>query len=409
MKNKWRYLCTTAFIASLLTGCTNQTTADEKIHIEFFQNKPEAVATFDHLIERFEKLHPNIDIEQNNVPDSETVLRTRLVKEDVPDLLAIGGNATYGDIAEEGLFYDFSKDSAINKVIPDYVNMLNLLGRTNNEVNGIPFATNANMLLYNKDKFKELGLQVPKTWDELINVSKRIQKQGELPFYFTYKDAWTAMVSFNALAGNLQGDNFIQDRNSNKTTFTEHYKETLVKMLTLLDYGHKDNFGRDYNAGNRAFANGESVMYIQGSWAISSIKAINPNIKLGSFPLPASNDSSQNKLVSGVDTALTMSKDTPHKKEALMFIHFLLEKENSQYYIKEQNSFSAVKNVLQNDEALKELNPYFVQQKITSFPEHYFPASMQAANLIQDFLIKGEVKPFLSKLDDEWNKVKARE
>ncbi|WP_328104458.1 LacI family DNA-binding transcriptional regulator [Peribacillus simplex] len=96
-------------------------------------------------------------------------------------------------------------------------------------------------------------------------------------------------------------------------------------------------------------------------------------------------------------------------KEALMFIHFLLEKENSQYYIQEQNSFSAVKNVLQNDEALKELNPYFVQQKITSFPEHYFPASMQAANLVQDFLIKGEVKPFLSKLDDEWNKVKARE
>ncbi|TYR79417.1 extracellular solute-binding protein [Priestia megaterium] len=408
MKKIWGSLCVAATTAMMLVGC-NHEQSDEKIHIEFFQNKSEAVSTFDHLIERFEKEHPNIEIEQNHVPDADTVLRTRLVKEDVPDIMAIGGNATYGDIAEEGLLYDFSEDPAIEKVIPDYVNMINLLGQTNKENNGIPFATNANMVLYNKAKFQELGLQIPKTWDELIDVAERIKKEGEVPFYFTYKDAWTAMIPFNALAGNLQGDRFIQERNENKTTFKERYKETSEKMLTLLKYGHKDNFGRDYNAGNQAFANGESVMYLQGNWAMASIKSINPNIELGTFPLPVSNDQSKNKLVSGVDTALTMSKDTEHKKEALMFINFLLEQENAQYYIQEQNSFSAVKDVLQNDPALKDLNPYFEQQKITSFPDHYFPASMQVANLVQEFLLKGEVEPFLNKLDREWNKIKERE
>lgn len=392
----------------VLSGCNSQK-ADGKIHIEFFQSKPESVATFDQLIKKFEKEHPTIDIEQNNVPDSETVLRTRLVKEDVPDIMAIGGNATYGDIAEEGLLYDFSKDTAIDRVIPNYVNMLNLLGRKGQENNGIPFATNANMVLYNKDKFQELGLQVPNTWDELMQISKEIQENGQVPFYLTYKDAWTAMIPFNALAGNLQGVHFIQNRIENKTTFKKHYKEAADKMLTLLKFGHKDNFGRDYNAGNQAFANGASVMYLQGNWAMSTIKSMNPNINLGSFALPVSNDPAKNNLVSGVDTALAISKDTPHKKEALMFIHFLLEQENAQFYIKEQNSFSAVKNVLQEDPSLKDLNPYFEENKITSFPDHYFPPSMQVTNLVQDFLIKRKVQPFLTKLDSEWNKVKARE
>ncbi|MGG1574791.1 ABC transporter substrate-binding protein [Fictibacillus sp. NRS-1165] len=409
MKKLMVLVCVISLSVSLLSGCSSKESDDGKIHLEFFQNKPESVGTFDKLIAKFEKEHPNIDIEQNNVPDSETVLRTRLVKEDVPDILGIGGNATYGDIAEADVFYDFTKDPAVDKVIPNYVQALNQLAGRKKEVNGIPFATNANMVLYNKARFKEMGLQVPETWDELISTAQKIKKAGKIPFYLTLKDAWTGMVPFNSLVANTQGENFFEERETDQATFQKRYGEASEKMLTLLEYGHKDNFGRDYNSGNKAFANGESFMYLQGNWAISSIKAINKNIDIGSFPLPAVNDPEKNKLVSGVDTVLTMSKDNPHKKESLMFIHFLLKAENTRMYMKEQNSFSAVKGVYQDDSALANLNPYFKKQQITGFPEHFFPAGIPIANLLQGFLIKKKEKPFLKKLDREWDKVKARQ
>lgn len=37
--------------------------------------------------------------------------------------------------------------------------------------------------LYNKDIFSKLGLQIPKTWDEFMAVSKKIKDAGQLPLY----------------------------------------------------------------------------------------------------------------------------------------------------------------------------------------------------------------------------------
>ncbi|SDC68975.1 raffinose/stachyose/melibiose transport system substrate-binding protein [Melghirimyces thermohalophilus] len=394
----------------LTVGCASEDeTADGKVHLEFFQNKPEAVGTYNELIKRFEKEHPNIDVEQNHVPDAETVLRTRLVKGDVPDVMGINGNNTYGDIAEVGVFYNFSGDPVTKKVLPTYREVLNELGRSGKETNGVPFAANANVVLYNKETFAELGLEVPKTWDELIEVAETIEEAGETPFYFAYKDAWTAMVPFNSLAANIQGDRFFDQRKRGEATFTQEYRPVAEKMLTLLEYSQPDPFGRGYNDGNLAFANGDTAMLIQGSWAISAIRKANPEIKIGSFPLPSTNDPDKNRLVSGVDTVLTMSKETEHQEESLAFIRFLMKGENVQYYMKEQNTFPTVKGMYQQEPSLASLRPYFEEQRIEGFPEHQFSPAIPLQRLIQGFLVDGNPAGFLKKLDEEWNKVEARQ
>ena len=58
------------------------------------------------------------------------------------------------------------------------------------EVTGIPYSTNANGVMYNTEIFKELGLSVPKTWDELLATAQKAKDAGIIPFYFTYKDDW---------------------------------------------------------------------------------------------------------------------------------------------------------------------------------------------------------------------------
>ncbi|AGB40130.1 ABC-type sugar transport system, periplasmic component [Halobacteroides halobius DSM 5150] len=387
----------------------NDQKSNGKITLEFFQNKQEAVDTYNQLIKKFEKSHPKIDIKQNNVPSAETVLKTRLAKNDIPAIMGLGANFTYGQIAEAGILANFSDDPQLKNIQPAYLEMTKNLHEGNKNY-GIPYSANANTILYNKTKFKKLGLEIPKTWNELIATAKKIEQAGEIPFYLTFKDAWTAMIPWNSLAANLQGENFIDQRKAGETTFQARYQKVAKRIYSLLDYGQQDIFGKGYNAGNKAFAKGKSVMYLQGIWAISSIKKANPNIKIGAFALPAVNDASKNKLVSGVDTVLTMSSQLSDRraKAAKEFIHFLIKQENTQYYINQEKLFSAVKGVYQKDPQLVDLKEYFETGQLAPFPDHYYPAGMQVPRLIQKFLLNGNIDSFLERLDKAWNRVQAR-
>ena len=397
------------FMALPLFGVGQQDASkEEKVVLEFFQNKEEAVGTYDELIARFEVKYPNIDIEQNNPPEFATVLMTRMATDDLPAIIATGATSNWTELAKAGYLHDFSDDSAADLVHKGY--FAQLKKRTGLDgLHGIPYAVNANTVLYNKAKFRELGLSVPKTWDEFIAAAETVKAAGQTPFYLTLKDAWTGMVSFNALAANLQGDDFIEKRRTDDTTFQERYVDVAKKMLTILKYGHNDNFGVGYDDGNMAFANGESVMYIQGVWAIGSILKANPDIELGVFAMPVLNDPEKNRLVSGVDSLFALSKNTEYTEEALLFIDFLLEPENAQYYIDQERQFSAVKGAIQKDPVMEGIQINFEKGLVTGFPDHFYPSGMQVANLVQEFLFNGDVNEFLQIMDNEWDKVQQRQ
>lgn len=390
-------------------GESTSTGKTETVKLEFFQNKPEAVESFNKLIAEFQKENPNIIIEQNNMPDPDTVIKTRLTTGDLPEVMALGGSLSgYGEIAKSGMLKDFSQESALKTVIPVYSKIISDLHSGTEGTYGIPYSANANTILYNKDKFKELGIEIPTTWDELIKVCELIKSKGMTPFYHTYKDSWTPMVPFNSIAANIQDANFIKDRRAGTTTFTKAYGEVADKMLTLLSYGHKDNFGMGYNDGNTSFAKGESFMYIQGIWAINAVLQANPSMNIGAFAMPVNNDASKNYLVSGVDTVLSMPKDSKHPEEAMKFINFLMKKENSKKYIDEQKLFSTIQGVFQEDTILVGLKPFFESGKIAAFPDHSFPSGMQTAIIMQEFLIKKDKNAFLKIMDTEWDKVASR-
>lgn len=388
---------TTVFllVASLLAGCAKSTgtagensTKEEKVELELFSNKQESKATLEGFVAEFEKQNPNVHITVNVPPDAEAVLITRLTKNDMPDLFSIGGNATYGELARAGAFKDLTNEKVVQNVQEAYIKMIGrLVGKDQTNVYGVPYATNG--ILYNKDKFKELNLQVPKTWDELIETAEKIKAAGQIPFYLTLKDAWTIMVSWNALAANIPDDNFTDMRNEGKVKFKgSAYEEVADKILKLTEYGHGDNFGIGYSDGNAAFAQGESVMYLQGNWAIPDITKANPNINLGMFAFPSTNDENRNRLVSGVDVLLAVFATTKHPEEAMKFIEFMTTKENAQKYIKEQSALSALKDVYTEDKVMEDILVNFEEGRITSFPDHYYPTGMEAANLIQEYLQK---------------------
>lgn len=411
MRRPWvRTAAAGALVATALAACAGGDDGDGRVQIEFFQFKGEAVETFDGLIAQFEDEHPNIDILQNNVPSADAALRTRLVKNDVPEVMTLNGNgATYGDLANAGIFRDFTGDPALDATTEASQEVLNDLGQIPGETNGVPYATNADGIIYNKDVFEELGLEVPTTWDELIAVAEAVEAAGLVPFYHTWREAWTTLPPFNPLAQNLTPDDFWDQRREGEVTFAQEYQDVAEQFLLLKSYGPPDPFRFDYNTGNRAMADGEAAMYLQGIWAIPSIRGINPDANLGVFPFPVTNDPEENLLVSGVDVLFTMPRqETPHTEEALTFIRWMVQEGPAAQYAEEQSHFSAVKGIEQADPALAELNDEFAEGRTIGFADHHIPSSIPLANLLQGFLISEDSEGFLADLDQQFDVVLRR-
>lgn len=399
-------IITSALMTTFFTGCSNNESKNEgTTEIMFFSNKIEAVGTYNKLVEKFEAENPNIKVTISAPPDATTVLKTKLVKGDVPDIISMSADRSYADFVDANILEDLDGLVDIDKINPVYNKMMKDLEIEDKQgIYGVPYALNASGVIYNKDIFKELNLEIPKTWDEFLSVAQKVKDEQIIPFYMTYKEAWTTLPAWNTVSSTLVSSEIFDKVNKREITFSEIYDETTDKILELLEFGHSDNFGVGYNDGNIAFAKGESAMYLQGSYAIPSILTVNENLNLGMFALPATNNVENNKLVSGVDVYFSIPKDAKNKEESIKFINFLLEEENSQLYIEEQCAFSAVKGVEQNDIMFEAFKPYFEENKVVDFQDHFYPAELPAGDMIQTYLIDQNKEKFLTNFQKEWLK-----
>ncbi|MBN7575550.1 ABC transporter substrate-binding protein [Clostridium sp. 2-1] len=397
---------------SLLAGCGSKggSTENGKVKLELFSTKAENKTILQSLANEFQEKNPNIEISINSPANAGTVLKTRLAKNDMPDLVSLGADVNYGALVDANALVDLTNDGILENIQKPYLDMLHgIASNDNGKIYGVPYATNADGVLYNKDIFSKLGLQIPKTWDEFMAVSKKIKDAGQLPLYLTLKDAWTGMCFWNVIASDLEPSNFLADKKAGKTTFEATHGEIVDKMETIGTLGQEDILGVSYNDGNAAFAQGKSAMYLQGNWAISEIKKANPNINIGMFPLPASNDPSKNNIISGIDVFFGITSKSKHSDEAKKFIEFMTQKENAQKYIKDQFAFSAVKDVTQDDQSVTDVQESFKNGKIGVFPDHYYPSSFDAASLVQGFYSKKDKAEFLKQLDTEYDKANSKQ
>jgi raffinose/stachyose/melibiose transport system substrate-binding protein len=406
-----------AATAAALGGCA-QNPSDDVTTLNFFQFKGEALEDFDKIIADFESENPDIKVVQNQVADADTVIRTLLVKDKAPDVITLNANGGFGKLAQAGVFYDFSEEPVLETISPAVQEILADLGNKEGEVNGLGYVNNANGVIYNQDIFEEQGLEVPETWDEFIAVCDALEEAGITPFYGTLADSWTGLPSFNALgAYPSQGDFWDQMRAEgenvgpdSEVSFQKDFPEALDQQYELYSKYMQDGYrGKTYDDGNAAFANGEVAMLLQGIWATNPIKQVDPDIRAGIFPYPATDDPEDRLLVSGVDVVVTMGKDTPHKEEALRFIDYMFEKGVIEEFAASQNMVPSVEGAqLGDDPALQSVKPYFDEGKITGFIDHQIPPSIPLAAIIQQFLFSGDADAALATLDSEWAKVAAR-
>ena len=401
--------------ASLLMGCGGSSDgkgSSEGATLELFSTKAENVTVMQSLADKFNETHEGYTIEVVAPADAGTVLKTRMAKNDMPDIIAMGGNNEYTDVQSAGMLLDLSGEDFVGNLQESYLQMVyDVNGNKEEAVYGVPYATNASGVLYNVEKFEALGLEIPKTWDELIAVCEAAKAAGETPFLLTYKDAWTALCPWNSMAPDLQPTNFTDDRLDNKTTFVGTHEEIAEKYLTLLDYAQEDYMGLGYDDGNKAFANGEGLMMINGNWAINQFTNSNAEFKCGMFAFPASNDEAVNYVTSGVDVLLAVSATTEYTDIAKEFVAFMLEAENCQTYIDDQFAFSAVVGVEQANESVAGVKEDIANGKVSNFPDHYYPSAFDLSALLSEFAMnhangmddKENTTQFLKQCDEKYD------
>jgi len=405
-----RRTMTAGVIMTLVAGLTGAcSTGDDRTVLTFFQFKPEAQAYFQDLAKKFEAANPDVRVVVDNPADPETALRTRLVKNDVPDVMTLNANGTFGEFASAKIFRNFAQDDVLDKVNPAYLDVMGTLGAgSRGEINGVPFAANASGLLYNEELFAQQGVAVPRTWDELIAAAEKFKTAGITPFYGMLADAWTAQSPLAPLSVQLQPENFLAERFEGKATFADGWRSTAEGLAELYDYTQPDPVSKGYEDGTAAFAKGESAMLLLGSYAVPQVRASKPAFTVGSMALPATDDPAKTSLVSGVDVALTASREGDHPAESLRLIEFLMQAEVMQAYCKAQVAIPTLTGLSNDDPALAGVQSYIDDGRIAGFTDHQFIKAIPLEQLLQQFLLSGDEGRFLRALDDSWDKVAAR-
>lgn len=386
----------------LLSGCSANS-GDGKIQIELVHYKPEAVDVFEQLEEEFNSTHDDIRLTISSPNDAMTVLKTRFVREDYPDILGIGGDINYSYFIDSDILADVSDYEGLSQINPAYVEILEGLEFVPTDgTYGVPYVANAAGVLYNRAMFKEHGWEIPKTWEELMTLCEEIQKEGILPFYFGFKDTWTCLAPWNSLAVDLAPADVCKQVNAGNATFSEEYREVAEKMLELIKYGEEGPFAYGYNDACTAFANGQSAMFAIGSYAIPQIKSVNPDMDIDSFVMPGSSDADGNTLNSGVDLMFAVTEECENKEAAYEVIDFLLADENVQAYLDDQNAVPCKTGDFTLAPNLDGMKSYIESGNMTDYQDHYYPAEMAVDAQIQTFLINQDPDAFLTKFDSDW-------
>lgn len=390
----------------LLQGCASGESSDGKVHITMIQYKPEAVKAFEKIEERFNAAHDDIYLDIESPNEAMTVLKTRLIREDYPDIVGIGGDINYSNFLDAELFTDISDLDVVSDIKSAYLQIDKDLEFIPQEgVYALPYAANAAGILYNKDMFDENGWEIPQTWSEFTELCETIKATGTNPLYFGYKDTWTCLAPWNALAVGLAPSDVCSRVNSGDTTFKAEYAEVAEKIKVLLDYAEPNPYAYSYNDACTAFARGESAMYPIGSYAVPQILSVNPDMNIDSFPFPANENEADNVLNSGIDLQFSIMKESKNKEAAYEVLRFLLEDETVQIYLDDQGGVPCKEGDFALPVFLNGMEQYIKDNRMSDYHDHHYPSEMSVDALIQTYLMddsENSAEKFLDRFDNEW-------
>ena len=147
--------------------------------------------------------------------------------------------------------------------------------KVNGKVMAVAFMANAQHLMYRKDVLADLGISVPKTYEEMLAAAEKIRSSGAMqnPVGGAYAAGWNLAQEFNNMFLGYGGSHF-KAGSANPSVNSEAGVNTLNMMKALSEYMNPDFLTHDSNATNAEYRAGNiALLNMWGSRASSQTTA----------------------------------------------------------------------------------------------------------------------------------------
>ncbi|MXY40251.1 MAG: carbohydrate ABC transporter substrate-binding protein [Rhodospirillaceae bacterium] len=274
----------------------------------------------------FEAAHPEIRLQfRASAPtDYDTVLKARLAAGTAGDLIACrpfdaslalydaGHLAGLGDLA--GMAH-FSRAATSAWQTDD-----------GSVTFCVPVASVIHGFLYNRDAFRRLGLEAPRTEAAFFAVLERLRADGTLvPMALGLRDRWeAATVGYNNI-----GPAYWKGEEGRRALVAGRQKLTgepwVAPFRTLARWGRYLGEGyrtRSYRESQDLFAGGGAAIYPSGSWEIAGFRA-RAGFRIGAFPPPVRRTGDTCHISHHMDMGIGLNAASPNGAAARVFLNWV--------------------------------------------------------------------------------------
>ncbi len=296
-------------------------TSDGKVKIRFASwDEAEDVDAQQATVDKFNAEHDDIEVTLEAYGgEFDTKISAGMGSNDMPDVMYMWNYPAYAGGLEP-------LDSYIEGEGADYKeNFYDTLWNYNSydgSTYGIPIGFTTHALFYNKDIFKEAGIDEPTndwTWDDVKTAAKTITEKcdGKKGFSFQMKPdpydyemyLWSNGTAYVNEDGELEGN-----LNSDEAK----------EVFSMFQEMEKDEYAvATEKSGTDEFRSGNTAMYVYGSWSINTLKE--DEVNFGVVNIPSFGKQPSVSILSS--SGISMSKDSKNKEAAWEFIKFWTSEE----------------------------------------------------------------------------------
>jgi N-acetylglucosamine transport system substrate-binding protein len=303
--------------------------------------------------------YPKAEIKHKAEVDIAGALQSRFVGGNPPDFVNDSGDGQIplGQLVSDDQLYDLSDlfdapswDDPNKKVRDTLVPGAIEQGTFGDKPYVMHMALTVFGLWYNKALFDEKGWAPPKTWQEMLDLSKDIKAAGIAPWSYPGVHARYMTWALLTMAAKLAGQDILKDIDNLKEGAWKHeaIKESANALAGLRKSGYflSGVEGMDHIQAQKAWNDGKAAFYPCGSWLESEQKDVTPEgFEFAFTPEPLLSDDSAlpfEALHAAPGEPYVVPKQAKNPRGGLEYMRIMLSKEGAKGFTEQVSSLTVV-------------------------------------------------------------------
>ncbi len=361
------------WIALSFLGCAPQ--GQENVLTIWESYNDQEHELFMQIVREFSK-KTGIEVHVQRIPffGIETKVLTAIATRSTPDVARLD-LASVAKLASRGALEELSQYDEIKKIVPEILPSALISNRLGDKLYGVPDQINCLALFYNKKLFEELKLSPPDTWEEFIEVAKKLTDREKGIYGFAMRNTlWWTLPFIYAFGGDILDENGHCALASPEVIKALEFKRDLYAKYRVEPGAWKAG-AVDPDVG---FENGKYAMVFNGPWKIKQL--LEAGIPFDVAPIPKGKYGRPTPI-GGTD--MVVFKQAKHKKAAVKFLSYLLSKDVQTLWANELGQIPV--NVKSLPEVDTQRHPYlsvFLELIKEAKPRPFIPDYQAVENIV---------------------------